>query len=259
MGLGRIQRLAVRLGVRLGSEQREAQRVAPHVERAEANADERAELRPQRLDVAHLVQVRADGGRAPGVLVLDQFVIGTAGGERGRDLFGREHGAAHRVVHALDARHVDKAGRAADQRAARETQPRHRLVAALGDRARAIGEPLATLEQSADRRMGLEALEFIERRQIRIVVIEMHDKADRDLVVIVMIEEWAAAGRIVQRPAERVLDQALLVFCGIDLPDFLQPDAEFRRLAFSWRSKFWMQGKEFLEWNTQTQFLPWEI
>jgi tetratricopeptide (TPR) repeat protein len=27
----------------------------------------------------------------------------------------------------------------------------------------------------------------------------------------------------------------------------------------SWRSKFWMQGTEFLEWNTQTQFLPWEI
>ena len=29
-----------------------------------------------------------------------------------------------------------------------------------------------------------------------------------------------------------MLDQALLVFCGIDLPDFLQADAEFRRLAF---------------------------
>ena len=27
----------------------------------------------------------------------------------------------------------------------------------------------------------------------------------------------------------------------------------------NWRSKFWMQGREFLEWNTQIQFLPWEI
>jgi hypothetical protein len=27
----------------------------------------------------------------------------------------------------------------------------------------------------------------------------------------------------------------------------------------NWRSKFWMQGREFLEWNTQTQSLPWEI
>ena len=79
--------------------------------------------------------------------------------------------------------------------------------------------------------MGLEALEFVERRQIRIVVIEMQDEADRDLVVVVVIEERAAAGGIIQRPAERMLDQAFLVFCGIDLPDFLQADAEFRRLA----------------------------
>ena len=146
-------------------------------------------------------------------------------------MFGGEHAAAHRVVHALDARHVDEARRAADQRAAGKAQPRHRLIAALGDGARAIGKPLAAFEQRADRRMGLEALEFVERRQIRIVVIEMHDEADRHQIVVVVIEERAAAGRIVQRPAERMLDQALLVLGGIDLPDFLQPDAEFRRLA----------------------------
>src|SRR6476620_6346767 len=56
---------------------------------------------------------------------------------RGRSL---PHAAAHRVMHALDARHVDETGRATDQRAARETQPRHRLIAALGDGARAIGK-----------------------------------------------------------------------------------------------------------------------
>ena len=109
-------------------------------------------------------------------------------------MLGGQHAAAYRVVDALDARHVDKPGRATDQRAARKGQPRHRLVAALGDGARAIGEPLAALEHGADRRMGLEALELVERRQIRIVVVEMHDEADRDLVVIVMIEEGAAAG-----------------------------------------------------------------
>jgi len=46
-----------------------------------------------------------------------------------------------------------------------------------------------------------------------------------------MIEERAAAGGIVERPAEGVLDQPRLVFCRIDLPDFLQADAEFRRLT----------------------------
>ena len=86
--------------------------------------------------------------------------------------------------------------------------------------------------------MGLEALEFVERRQIRIVVVEMDDETDRHLVVVVMVEERAAAGRIVERPAERMLDQAFLVFCGIDLPDFLQPDAEFRRLAVGVEREF---------------------
>ena len=86
--------------------------------------------------------------------------------------------------------------------------------------------------------MGLEALEFVERRQIRIVVIEMHDEADRHQIVVVVIEERAAAGRIVQRPAERMLDQALLVLGRIDLPDFLEADAEFRRLAVGVEREF---------------------
>src|SRR4051795_12923974 len=79
--------------------------------------------------------------------------------------------------------------------------------------------------------MGLETLELVERRQIRIVVVEMHHKADGNEIVVVMIEERAATGLQVERPAERMLDHALLVLGGIDLPDFLEPDAEFRRLA----------------------------
>ena len=95
---------------------------------------------------------------------------------------------------ALDARHVDEARRAADQRAARERQLRHRLIAALGDGARAVGQALAALEGAADQRMGLEALEFLERRQIRIGVVEMDDEADRNQIVVEVIEERAAAG-----------------------------------------------------------------
>src|SRR3984893_12184349 len=79
--------------------------------------------------------------------------------------------------------------------------------------------------------MSLEALELIERRQIRIVVVEMYDQDARNQIVVVVIEERAAAGRIVERPAERMLDQALLVLRRVDLPDFLQSDAEFRRFA----------------------------
>ena len=141
------------------------------------------------------------------VVVARELVVGAAGGERRGDLLGREHAGQHGVVAALDARHVDEARRAADQRAAGERQLRHRLPAALGDGARAVGDALAALEGVADQRMGLEALEFLERRQIRIVVVEVHDEADRHQVVVEVIEERAAAGAIVERPAERVLHQ----------------------------------------------------
>jgi len=50
--------------------------------------------------------------------------------------------------------------------------------------------------------MGLEALEFLERRQIRIGVVEMKDEADRNEIVVEVVEERAAAGGIVERPAE---------------------------------------------------------
>ena len=113
----------------------------------------------------------------------------------------------HGIVAALDARHVHEAGRAADQRAAREGELGHRLLAALGERARAIAEPLAAFESAAHQRMGLETLELVERREIGIVVIEVDDEPDRNEIVLQMIEERAAAGAIVERPTEGVLHQ----------------------------------------------------
>ena len=129
--------------------------------------------------------------------------MAAAGRERCGGGFRRQHAGQHRVMRALDARHIHEAGVAADQRAARERQLRHRLVAALGHRARAIGEPLAAVERVAHERMRLEALEFLERRQIRIRIIQMHDEPDRHQIVVEVIKERAAAGRIVERPSER--------------------------------------------------------
>src|SRR5215510_3924990 len=97
--------------------------------------------------------------------------------------------------------------------------------------AQPIGEPLAAFEHRLDRWMRLEALELVERRQVWVFVVQVHDEADRHEIIVVVIEEGSAAGRIVERPAEGMLDQAFLVFGRIDLPDFLEADAEFRRLA----------------------------
>ena len=56
---------------------------------------------------------------------------------------------------------------------------RHRLPAAFADRARAVGDALAAFEGRADQRMLLEALELVERRDVRVAVVEVHDEADR--------------------------------------------------------------------------------
>ena len=94
---------------------------------------------------------------------------------------------------------------------------RHRLPAALIDRARAVGDPLAALEKLADRRMLLPALELLERREPWIAVVERDDEAEGDLAVRLMIEEAAAPG-VVERPALGVDHPARLVLVRARCP-----------------------------------------
>ena len=66
------------------------------------------DLDQQRLDVADRVKVLAYHRTAPGILVLDQFIVGAAVAKCGGHMLGGQHAAAHRVVNALDARNIDK-------------------------------------------------------------------------------------------------------------------------------------------------------
>ena len=198
-----------------------------------------AEFRPQRLDVAHLPEIAADRARRATLLRSLR-----ARHWRGRPQAPRTTCSAasmpdeHRVVAALDARHVDEARRAADQRAAGEGELRHRLLAAFGDRARAIGEALAAFEQCrAISGCVLKRWNSSNGDRYGIRVIQMHDEADRHQVVVEMIEERAAAGAVVERPAEGVLHEARLVLLRLDLPELLQADAEFLRLATPRRAR----------------------
>src|SRR5215813_9902961 len=157
--------------------------------------------------------------------------MGTTSLERLRDMLGRQYAGEDRIVAAFDARHVHEPGRAADEGAARERELRHRLIAAFGERAGAVGETLAAFEGRAHQRVGLEALKFLERIEIRIGVVEVNHEADRHQVVVEVIEERAAAGPVVERPANGVLHQARPMLRGRDLPELLEPDAELLRLA----------------------------
>src|SRR4029077_18243101 len=108
---------------------------------------------------------------------------------------------------------------------------RHRLPAAFGQRARAVSEPLAAFESCTHQRMGLEALELLVGRQVRIFVIEMDHEADRKESGVEMIEERAASGAIIERPAEGMLHQAGAMLFRRDLPQLFESEPELLRLA----------------------------
>src|SRR5690606_20855947 len=127
--------------------------------------------RQERLDVADAVEIAADGRFAPALLVIGKLVAHAAIGDRAGNGFGGQNAREDRIVRTLDARHVDETGRAADQRAAGEDQLRYGLPAALGNGAGAIGDARAALEGRRDRRMGLEALELLEGREVGIAVV----------------------------------------------------------------------------------------
>ena len=66
--------------------------------------------------------------------------------------------------------------------------------------------------------MRLKTLKFVERRQRRIPIVQVNHETNGDEFVFEMIEERAAAGAIVERPAEGMLDEARPVQRGIDPP-----------------------------------------
>ncbi len=239
-GGGGLQRRIVGLAVL----QREAQpfarqnRVEPHVEATQRDAEVGAEPRPERLDVAHGLQVCRDVAGAHRRRVGLEAVMSAAGADRFEGGLRRGDAGQDRVMAALDARHVHEARRAAQKRAARDDELGYRLPAAFGQCAGAVADALAAFEGAANGRVRLEPLELVVRREIGVLVVEMHDEADRDEVVAVMIEERAAAGAAVERPAEGVLHEPGTVLARRDPPQLLQPDAVLLRVAVALQVEF---------------------
>ena len=132
---------------------------------------------------------------------------------------------------ALDAARIEKARVAADQRAARKHEFGQALQTARGQRARAVGNAFAAFEEAANARMGLVALELVERRKIRIRITEADHETDRDLVVFEVVQERAAVGVVRERPARGMDDQPRHMLGRVDLPEFLDADAMDLRIA----------------------------
>ena len=83
-------------------------------------------------------------------------------------------------------------------------EPRHRVVAALGDGLRAGRDHLAAAQDLLDGRMQLEALQLVVRIERRVLVVETDHEADVDDAVFHPVDEGAAERVHVQRIAERV-------------------------------------------------------
>ncbi len=90
--------------------------------------------------------------------------------------------------------------------------------------------------------MGLEALHLLEGAQVRVRVVEPDDEAERNLIVLQVIDEGPAPGARVHRPAGGVHDQAGLVLGRIDLPQLLDADAVGLRIGLGAQIEALEQG-----------------
>jgi len=202
----------------------------PLLDARHQRADRVALLEPL-LEVARLLQL----GMQPALLerrrVGRQFVVGAAGLQRVERGFGGQHAGLDRGVAALDARSVQRASLAADQRTAREHQLGQAQQAARGDGAGAVADALAAFEVGADGRVGLPALHLLERTQPRVLVVQPGDEAERDPVAFEVVQKAAAIGVARHRPAGGVHHQPGLRLRRIDLPQFLDAQRVALRIA----------------------------
>src|SRR5262249_4318702 len=96
---------------------------------------------------------------------------------------------------------------------------------------RPVADPFAARKCIAHERMRFPTLEFLEGPQIGVLVVQMNHEANRYEAVVIVIEKRAATRAVVERPAQSVLYQPWPVAIRRNLPQFLEADAEFRRLA----------------------------
>src|SRR5260221_6777879 len=194
--------------------------IPPHHQSAEIQA-----LRHPWLEIAGAVELFVQPAGAPGPYVALELVVRAPGLQRLGRRFGGEHAGLDGAMTAFDAGGIEKAGVVADQHAARAGELGQGLQAPRGNRARAVRNPLSILEKSPDRRVRLEALEFLIRRKVGILVAEADDIADRDLVVLHVVHEGAAIRVRVERPACGMHDESGLVLLRLDVPELLETDA----------------------------------
>src|SRR5882672_2489991 len=115
------------------------------------------------LEVARAVQLVEEPRFLERRAVSVELVCGSSRPQCDKRGFRCEHAGLDRRVAAFYSRGVEESCFVADKAPARKRELGQRYQTAGGDRARAVGDALATFEEDADVRMGLVALEFLVR------------------------------------------------------------------------------------------------
>src|SRR5690606_9924537 len=133
----------------------------------------------RRPEVARAVKLLMHPGAPVLLLVaLKDAIAAIAGSEGFGGALGCQHASLPRGVTALDLAHVERAGRTAKEQPAPEDQLPHRLEAPLVQGPCTIGHAPPPFQHGTDRRMGLEALELLKGRKVRILIVQTDDEAD---------------------------------------------------------------------------------
>src|ERR1700722_20483639 len=114
------------------------------------------------------------------MLIVGQFVIRAPCRQRLVRLFSGQNPREDRVVRPLYASEIHESRRTANEGPPRKDQSRNRLPTPGGNDARAVGYPFAPDKSLASQWMGLETLKLVEWGERRVLIVEMHDKSDRD-------------------------------------------------------------------------------
>ncbi len=223
--------------VRFVAVQRPRDVAAQHklLEAVHDGAHRQAALEPV-LEIAVLVELGVQPTLFECFGVSRQLVVLAPGGHGGKCGVTRQHTGFDGGMAALDAAGVQKAGVATYQRAAREYGLGQRRQAAGVDGAGAIGQALGrdftfvVFKVVAHVRVRLPALEFFERAQVRVVIAQAGDEAQRDLVALHVVQKGTTVGVLFHGPAGAVQHKAGLVAAGVDLPQFFHADGKALRV-----------------------------
>ena len=153
--------------------------------------------------------------------------------QQGENSFCRQHCRFHRRVRALNARYIQKTRAIANQRAACKRQMRQTLQTAFHQRPRSIRHAPPAFQHFADGRMQLPALQFFKGREIGIGVIQPNHHAQRNLVVVQMVNKRAAISALIQRITHRVLHAPRVALLGRHFPYLFDAQAISLRLAIA--------------------------